>query len=268
MIDLITPFRRIAYRDVDHAYSCDGVPLTSATQLVSSLKKPFDRERISRRVADRDGVTQDEVLLAWEDKSKAALDRGSCVHAYIEDFFDGKASAVVEHAGELPEIAGFRRMWARLRATFDAAMVAKEIVVGDVELGVAGRIDAVMALTVDGVRLPAIWDWKTGAKFDVRNRYDTMLPPFEDVEASHLALYSVQVSVYRLILERAGIVTGEPHLMHLRSDGAYHLFRARDYRERLLEWLLESASERASIAAGGLRRQAASNATVAVDVLW
>ena len=235
----MSPFAAIVFDRDSHSYTLRGVALVSVTTVIGELKPPFDRDRVSQRVAERDGLTVDEVLAEWEAKSLAALAKGSAVHAYIEDLFQGRADTVVESMNDLPELAGFKRAWARLVTSHGARMERQELVVGDAALGVAGCVDALVTLSEGGVRRWHCFDWKTGKKFDAHNRFENLLPPFQDLDASHLTMYSLQTSLYRLILERAAptLTFGDSYLTHLRSDGSHAVYRGRDYRERLRRWL-------------------------------
>lgn len=244
------------WRDRDNAAAAAAatpIPLISATTVIGELKPEFDRDGISRMVANRDGKTQEEVLAEWEQKSLNALAKGSAMHAYIEDLLQGRMDAVVEEMNELPELAGFKRAWQRLEKSHGARMEHQELVVGDVELGIAGTVDAVVTLNqpANPRKLKRVWhvfDWKSGKKFESSNRYEKLLPPFQDLDNCHLNVYSLQTSIYRLILERAarrlGLGGGEDvefadsYLVHLRTDGSHYTYRGRDYRARVEEWLL------------------------------
>lgn len=233
----------VVFNQASHTYECDGQPLISVTKVISELKPVFDKDTISKRCALRDGITQEEVLKAWEDASLLALAKGSATHAYIEDLFQGRVDKVTELCNETPEIRAFKSAWSLLEKNFQAKIVKQELILGDPELGIAGTTDAIAKLWHPDP-LFHVFDWKTGKKFDSSNRYEKLLPPFQDLDNCHLVVYSLQTSIYRLMLERKvkregkSGVFGESYLVHLRPDGTSFLYRGRDYRERVLEWLL------------------------------
>lgn len=232
---------QIAFDREQHAYTCNGVSLASVTTAIGELKPKFDRERISLVVASRDGLTQQQVLDDWDSRSLAALAKGSAVHSYIEDLFKNRDDSVVESMNDLPELAGFKKAWSRLQKSHKAIIEHQELIVGDPELGIAGMVDAIALLhPASALQSRHIFDWKTGRKFDSSNRYEKLLAPFDDLDNCQLSMYSLQTSLYRLILERAGWGGfGDSYLVHLRADGTHYTYRGRDYRGRLEKWLIE-----------------------------
>lgn len=244
----ITKFSDIIFDPASARYTHapTGRQLTAVTKLVDTLVPAFDRDGISARVAARDGITQAEVIAAWEAKGDAGRTKGEAVHAYAEEVFAGTVCPIAEavNIANTPEIAAFKKMWTEIQATLGARLIAKEMLAGDADLGIATHIDAIMALTAYGRTRVSVFDWKSG-KFTTSNRFEKMLPPFSDCDNSHLTKYSLQVSMERLCLERnvppgagSGVEFGDGFLVHLRPDGTWHMYRAADYRERLVEWLM------------------------------
>jgi hypothetical protein len=85
----------------------------------------------------------------------------------------------------------------------------------------------------------ALLDWKSGKNFSDRNEYgERLLDPFSDLDNCEQVVYSMQVSLYRLILERDGFTgpVDECLILHLTDRSAVP-HRVTDYRTRLLEWL-------------------------------
>lgn len=104
-------------------------------------------------------------------------------------------------------------------------------------MGIAGTVDALL-LSNDGHRLSHVWDWKTGKEFKTENRFQNLLPPFEDLPDSDLSAYSLQLSLYRLIIERnTSLEVGDCYIAHLDPVGGYHIHKALDLRERVESWL-------------------------------
>lgn len=234
----VTDFSKIEVDAVNHGYSINGKNLISATTLIKSITPAFDREGLSLRSAERDGVSQAEILRRWELKGVQGRDRGTRLHQYVEDVMDGKIDPVLQRGNErIPEMEAFDQAWTRLRAELGARRVKQEWVIGDEELGVAGRIDNLMAITKPD-RLFCVFDWKTG-KLDIENRFGRLLPPFQKYDASKFNQYSIQLSLYRLILERnqPRMTLSDGYILHLRDDSSYHIHRARDFRGELQEWL-------------------------------
>lgn len=232
---------RIEFRAKDHTYWHDGKQLTSVTTAVKELVPPFDRDTVAKVCAARDRITVDEVLAEWEAKAKASRDRGTDVHGYIESVLDGKADPILDAMNaRLPEMDAFDAAWQAFRDRLNAKVVIKETIVGDPELGIAGRVDVILDVTPKGEPTRrCLMDWKTGARFETQGKFGNMLPPFESEGQCELAQYSLQLSTYRLLLERMEPDTkyGDSYLIHLRSDRTFRIHAATDYRERVLHWL-------------------------------
>jgi len=58
----------------------------SVTTLLGKYKTPFDKDKHSLRVAEREGVSQEMVLEMWEKENKRATDRGTKIHKLMENY--------------------------------------------------------------------------------------------------------------------------------------------------------------------------------------
>jgi hypothetical protein len=231
-------FSNIVVDSENHGYSINNKSLISATTLVSRLKPDFDKDGISKRVAQRDGVSQEEILRQWEKKGEQGRDRGTRLHTYIEDLMIEKIDPITRAINErLPSMNAFDKAWEKMTSKLKAKLLHQEIVVGDEQYCTAGRVDAIFEIEVKQMKSTHIFDWKTG-KFRIDNQYEKLLPPFDDVDICELNAYSIQLSLYRLIIEKnTNLKFGESYLVHLTDDGPYMMHRARDFRSRLHEWL-------------------------------
>jgi hypothetical protein len=230
---------KIIFNEADHTYEQDGVKLDSVTTLIQSLCKPFDKETISKKVASNDGKSQAEVLEEWERKGEEARDRGTMVHSYVDDVLSARNDYVMESINiKIPEMVAFDYAWGAMQSKLDAKIDKREFIVGSKELRVAGRVDALVSINIQSVRMKCIFDWKTG-KFRTYNHFQTLLAPFDDQDDCELVKYSLQTSLYRLLMEQEPETTyGHAYLAHLRNDGSHMIHRAIDFRDRLTQWLL------------------------------
>jgi len=230
-----TDFSQITFDNKTHTYKYGNQVLLSVTSVIDRLKPPFDRDGISLRLAEKEGRDQADILKEWERSGEESRDKGTRVHAYIEDVLDNKVDPTMRAVNDrVLEMDAFDEAWRRMTKNLNAKVIEKEKIVGDIDFGVAGRCDAILEFG----GLPCIFDWKTGKKFDESNPYERLLPPFDSDDNCHLNAYSIQVSMYRLIIERnTDVKMGDPYLLHLRSNGTFHLYRAKDYREKLAAWL-------------------------------
>ena len=230
-----TDFSAITFDNRTHTYKYGSQTLLSVTSLVDRMKPPFDRDGISSKLAERENRDQAEILKEWEKAGEESRDKGTRVHSYIEDVLDGKIDSTLRSINDrIPEMDAFDEAWLRMSNTLKVKVVEKEKIIGDADFGVAGRSDAILEFAGK----PCIFDWKTGKKFDESNPYEKLYAPFETEDSCHLNAYSIQVSLYRLMIERnTDVKMGDPYLLHLRNNGTFHLYRAKDYRQKLEKWL-------------------------------
>jgi hypothetical protein len=222
-------------------FAPDGRELISVTTLINTLiKPPFDRDRIAPRSAAKRGVSVETILAEWDEKRTRSQVKGDRVHEFIRNHITGTPDEPdpflqLNHERDLlPEERAFRQFWEMASPTV-GQVAHTEFLVGDTELGIAGTVDCIALSPATEQR--HVWDWKTGT-FNTTNSWDRCLDPFSDLQASELVLYSMQVSLYRLLAERSGIRgMGESYVLHLASDGTYTVHKALDLRERLLGWL-------------------------------
>lgn len=78
----------VAFKESDHSYTSIGdenIKWTSVTSFIGKFKKPFDAEGVAAKVVKNKrskwyGMTKQEVLDAWSNESKRAIDLGNWYH--------------------------------------------------------------------------------------------------------------------------------------------------------------------------------------------
>ncbi len=243
-----TNFDDIVFDEASHTYSLYGQSLTGVTRMLSRLKPPFDAPAVAACIAERDGRAVADVLAEWEQQRQAAMARGIRVHHYIAakirsagDISPGLPAADQHQTlPRLPEMDAFDRWWAERTMSYSDRIV--EWVVGDAGLGVAGTVDTMLRdeQTADTV----IFDWKTGHKFTTETPWENLHLPFEDLPHCDLSVYSLQISLYRLIIDRNRAGVKAAYILHLAADGQATMYAALDLRERLTAWLSTGAAVR------------------------
>jgi hypothetical protein len=235
-----TDFSQIIFNEQAHTYSYRGHWLTGANRKIKELQKPFEREKVAQRVADRDRRRVEDVLMEWDLKGEIGRQRGNAVHQHIMKVLTGGNGPVDDPLlvvdDPLPEIKAFNRVWSSLSNRVEVRPDFVEWVIGDADMGVAGMLDTMFLSRETG--LWHIWDWKTG-KFETNNRFQRLKPPFDDLDDCQLQVFSLVTSLYRLMVERnrPDLQLGECYLVHLNSYGSYTVHTAFDYRARLFAWL-------------------------------
>lgn len=211
-----------------HKYVDDkGNTYTSVTTFIKKYKLEFDADTISRKEAvKRLGkgaaledivLEQYKVLLSWKIKGTLASERGTLIHELEENrlkssnftfgskVFPYSESLIVGHA--TPEL----------------------IVHSNVFL-LAGMVDLIL-YDVDGL---IIIDYKTNQEIKVSNKWQSLLGEFSDLDDCEYEIYSLQLSLYKLLLEREYRVPVKGmYLYHLNGSTVNSIISVKDYSVRL-----------------------------------
>jgi len=237
MIDNL--FSNITFDKTCHTYRLDGENLTSVTRTINKLKIPFNAKYWSERKSKERGVPAEMILAEWDQKREASTQKGEQVHIHIAKILRGQAEIddpFLKLNDKLPEAQAFDDLWLTMSDGVSVEQI--EWVIGDKDLAIAGTLDALLFSQV--TEQYHVWDWKTNSKFKQSNRFQTLKPPFNDLDDCELVNYSLQSSLYRLILEHnTELAIGDSYIVHLGASGVYTVHKALDLRERLTDWLAE-----------------------------
>ena len=116
---------------------------------------------------------------------------------------------------------------------YNAKLLKAEWVIGDKQAQIAGRIDAIIQFQREGKTITSLLDWKTGT-IKLKNHFQKMKPPFSDLDDCAYNHYSIQLSLYRLILERnLNIKLDHGLLINISDTGSIRPIKAKDLRQSL-----------------------------------
>ena len=200
---------RIVFNEDEHSYTIDGKVRAprSVTGLVHAYASHFDpykaiecmrsgRNWEHRQLefinSDGDAMTDTEIIELWSARGKIASGRGTLLHYHAEMLLNG--CDIQE-----PTSIEFRQLLGIVHWLRDEGWrpYRTEICLMSVQLVLAGQADALFRNEHNDF---AILDWKRSKKvqFDGCRR---LLPPFDNLEDCNGWLYSLQLNVYRTILE-------------------------------------------------------------------
>lgn len=224
---------RITLDESTHTYLVDGARVESVHNRIKDLRAPFDRDGISERIAKRRGWTKEEVLGDWDKKRDDACATGNALHDYVATVFGDNPHGLPVPPNK--HCQHWLDWW--LGASKHLQIVAHEEPICDLGLMVAGTPD-LLALS-SKTKLFHILDWKTNGEFKLTNQYgDHLLRPFNDLWDCELSIYSLQVSIYRAILERSGLAgkMGDGYLIHV-TENKLEVHQALRLHDRAVNWL-------------------------------
>ena len=114
--------------------------------------------------------------------------------------------------------------------------IASELVIGDLEYNLGGMIDQVFYNKKSGKI--ELWDWKTNEKIDSDSRY-TFNAPISHVPSSKLEEYSLQLSLYKHIIEKnTNLEIGDCYLTWFNENNqSYKVFKCHDYSKEVIDMI-------------------------------
>ena len=79
-------FGNIVFEEVPHRYTIDGVEYTPVSTIISQYENEFDSDLRSKSYAEKNGLTQEEVLRSWKWTNRCATIMGTRAHEYGESY--------------------------------------------------------------------------------------------------------------------------------------------------------------------------------------
>ena len=206
-------FKRITFIESTHSYLIDGnsTNCPSVTQLIKKFKKPFEKERMARMVANKTGSTSEQVKREWDQNNLFSTTLGSMLHKYIENFYNGKR---LPFDGDLKNLKNEQKeqiieVFPKLTKQFHnfaktnhcLHSIKNEFVVGDLnDTNICGMLDMLCYNSeTDEIE---ILDFKTNKKMAKESRYGKLLSPFDDMSEGEINEYTIQLNVYKYIIEK------------------------------------------------------------------
>ena len=77
--------KRVVFQESSHSYFLGEKKLISVTSFLNTFKNKFDSDFYSKKIALRDGKTQEEVLCEWNKKAFKSTEIGTAIHKIFED---------------------------------------------------------------------------------------------------------------------------------------------------------------------------------------
>jgi hypothetical protein len=235
------------FEEQSHSYTFNGIKYDSVTTFLRRFKVPFERDYWIKRKSRELGVDPSVLEAEWEMKATTAADLGTRVHKWIEDFWSGLDPATPEDHEENARVSSFLSLY---ESRFKNLVPLKsELKIFSKKWKLAGTVDQPFLMWDEKEKkvLFLIGDWKTNKEFKDDNhpkgRFKKLLHPFSDLYENSHNEYSIQLSLYRLILEEElGLETHGGFLVHL-GPGAPKIYPVKDLRERLKIYLQHNREE-------------------------
>lgn len=263
---ILDEFQDLEFYEDGHVYILNGNKLNSVSGIGNRfIREPFDEEYQSKRYAEKNGETPEYWLKQWHRKSFKATTLGTKTHEFGESLgylrvghpelivpriraqyneelnylapIHAKEEAVVSFMDNLPPSMHLVLNEARVYSgkNPDASKNLKE--------QICGTFDMLYYFDGNGDESKAgfvVLDYKTNEHLESEfNRlyHKFLLPPFDDMIEEDLSLYSIQLSLYALMLQDIGIPVINRTLVWLKEDGQFQFFSLPDVGDKLRDVL-------------------------------
>lgn len=196
----------ILFEEIGHKYTIKGkMGYTSVTTLISKLFEHFDANKIidkmmlnTKKMSDPSnvyfGMSKQEILAVWSKNGKNASEKGTAMHANIENYYSQIESddGSIEYGffknflTDFPDLKEYRTEWC----------------VYDEDLKICGSIDMIFENEDGSLQ---IYDWKRVKSIDFENfdhKKVCLIPGLENIPDSNYFHYSIQLNIYRYLLEK------------------------------------------------------------------
>ena len=224
----------IAFDEPTHKYyvngSCEGN--ISCTGFIHEFFGHFDGKAILTKMRRNPtkwaqskyfGKTDEEIMKEWSDSGKAASEAGTAMHLAIEQFLHGSPEQINPEILTTPEWRYFLKFWEDCGPDLEPYRSEWEVFTdsltpnGERKIKLCGSIDMVFRRKSDGKFV--IYDWKRSKEIKSDNPFGSGLAPLEHLPDTNYWHYTMQLNVYKWILEKYyNVEVGDLYIVILHPD--------------------------------------------------
>jgi len=228
-IQILEYFKGLEFKENNHKYFFKSKPIKiSVSGLIKNYYKPFDSHNISLRIAERDKISQKEVLKSWDNEATKGKNKGNKAHLFGEVYpfnrhiepTDKLEEAIVKFWDDLPKHI--------IPVIMELQMFHKEFMF-------AGTADILLYNTITNTFI--IGDYKTNKDLFKNFNKQKLLSPFNNLLDCSFNKYQLQLSYYQILFEQTGFKVSSRKLIWLLDDGTYNMYDMDDYTQILKEEL-------------------------------
>lgn len=260
---ILHEFEDLEFYEDGHVYLLHGQEIKLSVSGVGHrfIREPFNEQLQAARYAQKHGKTASYWIQQWKQNSFRATTLGTKTHEYGESLgylraghpelirdtikpqymekynylapIHPKEEAVLKFMDELPHsmhlVLNETKVYSGKNP--DASKNLKELI--------CGTFDMLYYYDGDGIDSNAgfvILDYKTNASLysEYNQKFGkTLLPPFNNMIEQDLSLYTIQLSLYSLMLEDIDIPVIDRRIVWLTNDGEYKVISVPDVSDSL-----------------------------------
>lgn len=260
---ILKEFEDLEFYEEGHKYLLHGQEITMSVSGVGHrfIREPFNEKLQASRYAQKHGMTAEYWIQQWKCNSFRATTLGTKTHAYGESLgylrtghpemivpmiqpqynetynylapIHPKEEAVLKFMDELPKsyhlVLNETKVYSGKNP--DASKNLKELICGtfDMLYYYDGNGDSSKAGFV-------ILDYKTNSSLisEYNRKFGkTLLPPFSNMIEEDQSLYTIQLSLYALMLEDIGVPVIDRKIVWLTNEGSYEIISVPNVSDKL-----------------------------------
>jgi hypothetical protein len=224
----------VYFKEDTHQYfnSSTGDEYYSGTRFLHLFEPEFDKDTISKRVALKEGKTQQQVLAEWAAINKESTDKGSRIHLAMENF--------IKFEEQLDEYKVLYETFKKCVGNdykYAEAIHSEKLLWID-EYKIAGTADLIIDHKNNEF---SVGDFKTNKKFEYYSGFgNRMKAPVEHLSQCQHNLYALQLSLYAYMYS---LLTGKKvrhlFLMHCNNSNEGWKYISCNYLKYEVQFMLK-----------------------------
>ena len=211
IIEELKHFKDIQFHEEEHFYTLKDYRFgISTTSLIEQYGQEFDSDKISQMVANKRGISQQEVLNEWKKENEFSCVKGSLIHCFAQGLWMNSPYKIDYSKIKNIDIDRLKKemsimqkqainFYEDYKDMYD--MLQDEFIVWSKEYDIAGSIDGLMYNKL--TQQACILDFKSNKKLEFVSKYKKKmkvpLQKMDDVNGQH---YYLQLSIYRYLIEK------------------------------------------------------------------
>ena len=244
-------FKGVEFHENQHFYTLNDYKFNcSVTQLIETYTQEFDSDSVSQIIANKRGISQQEVLDEWKKENEFSCIKGSCIHLKaqslwmkenyeidyntIDDTID-KSRLKKEYDIMSKQAINFYNDY---KDMYD--MIQDEFIVWSKEFDIAGSIDGIMYNKY--THQCCILDFKSNKDLQFESKYHKKmkvpLHKLDDVNGQH---YYIQLSIYKYLIEKyTNIKVDELFIVYFKINANKYEIIIINYIKKEVEEILKN----------------------------
>lgn len=244
-------FNGIEFHEKQHFYTLNDYKFgISATSLIETYGQEFDSDSVSQMVANKRGISQQEVLNEWKKENEFSCIKGSFIHLKAQSLWMGtnyeidyntinnnidKNRLKKEYDIMSKQAINFYNDY---KDMYD--MIQDEFIVWSKEFDIAGSIDGIMYNKY--TQQCCILDFKSNKDLQFESKYHKKmkvpLHKLDDVNGQH---YYIQLSIYKYLIEKyTNIKVDKTFIVYFNINADNYEIIETPYLENEVKLILEN----------------------------